>query len=51
MKQNLQIGQREKKEKLSRNLGGGRKRKSLIGKARWKEGCLENKFETTAGGS
>jgi hypothetical protein len=45
MKQNLQIGQREKKEKWSRNPGGGRKRKFLTGMARWKEGCLESKSQ------
>jgi hypothetical protein len=36
MKQNLQTMQKEKKEKLSRNLGGGRKRKIFTGKERWK---------------
>jgi hypothetical protein len=45
MRQNLQTGQREKKEKWSRNLGGGRKRKYLTGKAIWKEVCHKNKFE------
>jgi hypothetical protein len=34
MKQNLQTEQREKKEKWSRNLGGGKKRKILTGKNR-----------------
>jgi hypothetical protein len=32
MKQKLQTVQREKREKLSRNLGGGKKRKTLTGK-------------------
>jgi hypothetical protein len=30
--------QKEKREKLSRNLGGGRKRKTLTGKDRWNGG-------------
>lgn len=36
MKQNLQTVQKEKKEKLNRNLGGGRKRKIFSGKEMWK---------------
>jgi hypothetical protein len=32
VKQRLQTKQREKRGKLSRNLGGGKKRKTLTGK-------------------
>jgi hypothetical protein len=34
MRQKLQTTQREKREKLSRNLGGGKKRKTLTGKGK-----------------
>jgi hypothetical protein len=35
VKQNLQTTQKEKRVKLSRNLGGERKRKTLTGKDKW----------------